>query len=132
MYVYSTSCRTASHVEPYLQYTIFHVTLPWETTAYGTVTLCGYRMTVQCPNLVPTPPPFLPSVCVHNNEDQRKTGKAWEHRHVSGRKVDVRGGGECSNMYALNLKASFLVVKMNHFCSHYCLESKTAIEHSNG
>ena len=34
-------------------------------------------------SFVPRPPPFLSSVCVHNNTRERKTGKktgkAWEH-----------------------------------------------------
>ena len=34
-------------------------------------------------SLVPSPPPFLSSVCIHNKhtgvEDGQKAGKAWEH-----------------------------------------------------
>ena len=47
-------------------------------------------------SLVPRPPPFVPSVCVHN---KWKIGKKlkWERlgniHHVSGRKVEVEGEG---------------------------------------
>ena len=64
------------------------------------------------------PPLFLPSVCVHNNTRERKTskkqGRPGSIHHMSGREVDVGGGGGggggqggYSNMYVLNLKASF-------------------------
>jgi len=46
-------------------------------------------------------------------EDQQKTGKAWENYHVSGRKVDVGGGGDIQICTHWNLKASFLPVKMS-------------------
>ena len=36
-------------------------------------------------SLVPRPPPFLPSVCVHTGaEDRRKMGTAWERGYESG------------------------------------------------
>ena len=49
-------------------------------------------------SLVPRPPQFIPSICVHNNTRERKTSKKWGRsgsiHHMSGRKVDVgRGGG---------------------------------------
>ena len=44
-------------------------------------------------SLVPRPPPFLPFVCVHNNEDQRKWERPESICHVSRHKVDVGGEG---------------------------------------
>ena len=70
-------------------------------------------------SLGPRPPPFLPSVCVHNNTRERKTGKKQGRpgsiHHVSGHEVDVGGRGRYSNIYVLNLKASFLPVKTSSF-----------------
>ena len=72
------------------------------------------------PSLVPTPPLCLPSVCIHNNTQERKTGekrgRPGRIHHVSGSEVDIGGGGRdrYSNMYILNLKASFLPVKTTH------------------
>ena len=69
------------------------------------------------PSLVPRPPPFVPSVCVHNNTQERKTGEKWGRlgsiHHVSGRKVDI--GGEGADIHVLNLRASFLPVKTSSF-----------------
>ena len=68
-------------------------------------------------SLVPRPPPFLPSVGVHNNTWERKTGKKWGRpgsiHHVSRCEVDVGGRGPYSNIYLLNLTASFLLVKVS-------------------
>ena len=63
-------------------------------------------------SLVPRPPPFLPSVCVHNNTWDRKTGKKWGRpgriRHVSGHEVDVGGEGPIFNYIRTKLKSEFL------------------------
>ena len=70
-------------------------------------------------------------VCVHNSTWNRKigkkikTGKAWEHSSVSGRKVDVGGRGQFSNIYVLNLKVSFILVKTNSFHHTKIWSSKT-------
>ena len=40
-------------------------------------------------SLVPRPLQFLPSVCVHINTRERKTGKAWEHSSRSECELDV-------------------------------------------
>ena len=49
------------------------------------------------PSLVPRPPLFFPFLCVHNNTRERKTSekrpRSGSIHHVSGRKVDVGGGG---------------------------------------
>ena len=41
-----------------------------------------------CTSLVPKPPPFLPSVCIHSNTRERKTSEKWGRpgsiHHVSG------------------------------------------------
>ena len=46
-------------------------------------------------SLVPRPPSFLPSVCVHNNTREQKTGekraRSGSIDHVSGCEVDVGG-----------------------------------------
>ena len=82
-------------------------------------------------SLVPRPPPFLPSICVYNNTQERMIGEKWGRpgniRHMSGRMVDIGGRGRCSNMYALNLKASFFTCKKNSLvCPHW--SPKTAGE----
>ena len=60
-------------------------------------------------SLVPRSPPFLHSVCVHNNTRKRKTDKKKRGRpgsihHVSGYEVDIGGRGWCSNTYILTWK----------------------------
>ena len=66
---------------------------------------------------------------------ERKTNKKWgrlgsvHHTCMSGNQVDVGGGGgrgQYSNMYLLNLKESFLLVKTSSF--NHGLQSKTAAE----
>ena len=51
---------------------------------------------VMC-SLVPRPPLFFPSVCVHNNTWEQKTGekrgRPGSIHHMSGREVDVGGEG---------------------------------------
>ena len=49
-------------------------------------------------SLVARPPPFLPPICIHNNNTQeQKTGEKRERpgsiHHVSGREVDIGGEG---------------------------------------
>ena len=48
-------------------------------------------------SLGPSPPPFLPSVYVHNNTRERKTGekrgRPGSIHHVSGHEVEVGGEG---------------------------------------
>ena len=60
-------------------------------------------------SLVPRPPPCLPSVCVHNNTRERKTGekrgKPGSIRHMSGREVDV--GGEGAIFKSTKLESEF-------------------------
>ena len=67
---------------------------------------------VHVTSLVPRPAPFLPSVCVHNNTRDRKTGKKWGRpgsiRHVSGREVDVGGEGPIFNYIRTKLESEFL------------------------
>ena len=53
-------------------------------------------------SLVPRPPPFLPSVSIHNNTWEWKTEKAWEHSpctFVSGHEGGHRGGGADIQIY---------------------------------
>ena len=77
-----------------------------------------YSAVKNMPSLVPRPPPFLPSVCVHNNTrnqkigDELKQGRPGSIHHVSGCEVDVGGEGSIFK-HILNLKASFLPVKMS-------------------
>ena len=63
-------------------------------------------------NLVPRPPPFLPSVCVHNNTQERKTskkrGRPGSIHHVSGREVDVVGEGLIFKYIRIKLASEFL------------------------
>ena len=55
------------------------------TATTGCVT---QHWTTQPPSLVPqAPPPFSPSVCVHNDTQEWMTGSI---HHVSGYKVDTR------------------------------------------
>ena len=63
---------------------------------------------------------YLSFNCVHNNTREWKTGekrgRPGSIHHVSGRKVDIGGEGLIFiNIYVLNLKASFLPVKMSSF-----------------
>ena len=63
-------------------------------------------------SLVPRPPPFLPSVGVHDNTRKRKTsekrGRPGSIHHVSGRKVDVGGGGTDIQIIRTKLESEFL------------------------
>ena len=63
-------------------------------------------------SLVPRPPPFLPSVGVHNNTREWKTGKKWGRpgsiHHVSGREVDVGGEGPIFQYILTKLDSEFL------------------------
>ena len=62
-------------------------------------------------SLVPRPPPFLPSVCVHNNTRERKTGekrgRPGSIHHVSGREVDVGGEGPIFKYVHTKLESNF-------------------------
>ena len=40
--------------------------------------VCHWPLWYVCCSLVPRPPPLLPSVCVHNNTQERKTGENGE------------------------------------------------------
>ena len=57
-------------------------------------------------------PPFLPSVCVHNNTRERKTGekrgRPGSIHHVSGREVDVGGEGPIFKYIRTKLESEFL------------------------
>jgi len=44
-----------------------------------------------------------------------KPERSRSNYHISWREVDVGGRGRYSNMYVLNLKVSFLPVKMSSF-----------------
>ena len=63
-------------------------------------------------SLVPRPPPFLPSVGVHNNTWEWKTSEKWGRpgsiHHVSGRKVDVGGLGTDIQIIRTKLESEFL------------------------
>ena len=63
-------------------------------------------------SLVPRPPPFLPSVCFHNNTWEQKTGekrgRAGSIYHVSGSKVDVGGEGAIFKYVRTKLEGEFL------------------------
>ena len=70
-------------------------------------------------SLVPRPPLFLPSVCIHNNTWERKTDEKQESLGAIITWVGTRwtwgGRGRYSNIYTLNLKASSLLVKKSSF-----------------
>ena len=70
-------------------------------------------------SLVPRPPLFLPSICVHNNTREQKTGKKWGRpgsiQHVSGREVDVGGEGAIFKYIRSELEASFLLAQTSSF-----------------
>ena len=63
-------------------------------------------------SLVPRPPPFLSSVCVHNNTRERKTsekrGRPGSIHHVSGHEVDVGGEGPIFKYIRTKLESEFL------------------------
>ena len=65
-------------------------------------------------SLVPRPPPFLLSVCVHNNTQNRKLGEKLKRgrprsiHHVSGSKVDVGGEGPIFKNIRAKLESEFL------------------------
>ena len=66
---------------------------------------------------VPRPLPFLPSVCVHNNTREWKTGekrgRSGSIHHVSGREVDVGGEGPIFKYIHVRtkLESEFLTVQ---------------------
>ena len=66
-------------------------------------------------SLVPRPPPFLPSVCVHNNTREWKTGekrgRPGSIDHVSGREVDEGGEGPIFKYIRTKLESEFLTVQ---------------------
>ena len=73
-------------------------------------------------SLVPKPPPFLPSIFIHNNTRGQKTskkrGRPGSIHHVSGREVDV--GGERPIFKCIRTKPeselyTYLPVKMSSF-----------------
>ena len=73
---------------------------------------------LQCTNplnsntsVVPRPPPFLPSVCTHNDtHGSEKQGRPRSIHHMSGREVDVGGGGGLIFKYVrTKLKSMFLI-----------------------
>ena len=57
-------------------------------------------------------PPFVPSVCFHNNTQEWKTGEKQGRpgsiHHVSGRKVDVGGEGLIFKCIHTELESEFL------------------------
>ena len=63
-------------------------------------------------SLVPRPPLFLPSICIHNNTQERKTGekrgRPGSIHHVSGREVDVGGEGPIFKYIRTKLESEFL------------------------
>ena len=63
-------------------------------------------------SLVPRPPLFLPSVCIHNNTREWKTDEKRERpgsiHHVSGREVDVGGEGPIFKYVRTKLESEFL------------------------
>ena len=75
-------------------------------------------VTILTSSLVPRPPLFLPSVCVHNNTREQKTGKKRGRpgsiHHVSGREVDVGGEGP---IFKTKLEREFLAGQDKQFPS---------------
>ena len=73
------------------------------------ISLCVLQYTH---SLVPRPPPFLPSICVHNNSREQKTGEKQGRpgsiHHVSGREVDVGGEGPIFKSICTKLESEFL------------------------
>ena len=63
-------------------------------------------------SLVPRPPPFLSSICVHNNTRERKIdkigGRPGSSHHVSGREVNVGGEGPIFKYIRNKLESEFL------------------------
>ena len=63
-------------------------------------------------SLVPRPPPFLPSICVHNNTREQKTGKktgmAWEHSSREWMRDGCRGEGPIFKYIRSKLESEFL------------------------
>ena len=51
---------------------------------------CGYfsHLTSLVRSLIPRPPPFLPSVCVHNNARKWKTGMEGKNGRSLGNTID--------------------------------------------
>ena len=74
---------------------------------------CSLSLNVEI-SLVPRPLLFCLSVCIQYNTQKQKSsekrGRPGLIHHTSGRKVDVRGRGRCSNMYELSSP-----VKMSSF-----------------
>ena len=72
----------------------------------------GQQLEVVKASLVPRPPLFLPSVCVHNNTWEQKTsekrGKPESSHHVSGREVDVGREGPIFKYVHTKLESKFL------------------------
>ena len=63
-------------------------------------------------SLVPRPPLFLPSICVHNNTREQKNGEKQGRpgsiHHMSGREVDVGGEGPIFKYMRTKLESEFL------------------------
>ena len=63
-------------------------------------------------SLVTRPPPCLPSICVHINTREWKTGEKQGRpgsiHHVSGREVDVGGEGPIFKYVCTKLESEFL------------------------
>ena len=75
-----------------------------------------------CIALVLRPPPFLLSICIHNNTWERKTSKNGEglgafdhHHHISGCEVDVGGEGPIFKYVTPKLESEFLTSQDKYF-----------------
>ena len=68
--------------------------------------------TLQLDSLVPRPPLFLPSVCIHNNIWERRTGnkrgRPGSIHHVSGHEVDLGGEGPMFKHVRTKVESEFL------------------------
>ena len=76
--------------------------------------------TWQFHNLVPRPPPFLPSICVHYNTCEQKSGEKrgtpGSIHHVGGREVHgCRGEGPIFKYVRTKLESEFLTSQDEQF-----------------
>ena len=70
-------------------------------------------------SLIPRPPPFLPSICVHNNTQEQKIGekrgRPGSIHHVSGRKVDVGREGHVKIFLRSRIPTKNCLMVLNRF-----------------
>ena len=83
--------------------------------------MLGCKRNWEALSLVPRPPLCLPSVCVHNNTREWKTGeergRPGSIHHMSGHELDVGGKGPIFKYIRTQLESKFLTDQDEQFRS---------------